>query len=281
MSNEKMCPICKMEIKEAAKVCKQCKAKLVKCGSCDEWTDASNNTCMICESELSIPGQKIKKPTSGPSYWRYLIFAIILSPINTIIHYGVLEPESFYNRYGVSYHYDPMMEDLFVTQQMMASFLYPLLILLWGITARNVSSETGPYKVLKQHLIGSVPVIIISFLWREGVTIDLSYFLALAIGCSLLLAFPKKLYIGILIAVFTTMISNIALFLVFVSSSFKIAFYLSLLDWRAFFLFLPTILLYQQVVKPFSSDKIPLHHLPKMFFKNEIHIEYHPKEKSA
>ncbi len=74
--NEKSCPVCKEVIKEAAKICKHCKSKLVKCDSCDEWTGTSTNKCMICESELSVPKAKSTKDKAGPRFIPYLLYAL-------------------------------------------------------------------------------------------------------------------------------------------------------------------------------------------------------------
>jgi hypothetical protein len=48
------CPLCKGEIAEGAKVCKHCKARIIKCPNCLEYTDGNKDKCQVCDSTIDI-----------------------------------------------------------------------------------------------------------------------------------------------------------------------------------------------------------------------------------
>jgi hypothetical protein len=48
------CPLCKGEIAEGAKVCKHCKARIIKCPNCLEYTDGNKSKCQVCDSTIDI-----------------------------------------------------------------------------------------------------------------------------------------------------------------------------------------------------------------------------------
>jgi len=275
--NEKSCPVCKKEIKEAAKVCKQCKAKLVKCGSCDEWTDASNNTCMICESELSIPKTKPTKAKTGPKYLSYLLYVIPLAILNGIVHGGLLDPSFDFNRFGVAYTPDPWTEDIFATRLSNAVILYPLLFLVWGGISRKISTNEKPYTILKRHFIGLIPIILLSYAIWGRVQVEVMNYLSFAAVAPLLLAFPNKLRITIVLTIMATILSNSLWFLlgtVQCLDNLYLYYKVFILDWRTFFLLLLPILFYQQIVKNFSSEELPVFEKISKFYRNELSINY-------
>ncbi|MCE1187617.1 MAG: hypothetical protein LWX56_00630 [Ignavibacteria bacterium] len=58
------CPLCKGEIADGAKVCKHCKAKIIKCPNCLEYTDGHKEKCQVCDSLLDADTQSAKQTKS-------------------------------------------------------------------------------------------------------------------------------------------------------------------------------------------------------------------------
>lgn len=53
------CPLCKGEIAEGAKVCKQCKVRITRCPNCLEYTDGNKSKCQICDSVLELVSSQL------------------------------------------------------------------------------------------------------------------------------------------------------------------------------------------------------------------------------
>ncbi len=275
--NEKLCPVCNKEIKEAANVCKHCKSGLIKCDSCDEWTGINTDKCMICESELSVPKTKIKKEKTGPRYLSYLLYALPLAILNGIVHGGLLNPTFDFGRYGVNYTHDPWTDGIFETALSNAVILYPLLFLVWGWVSRRITANEKPLTILKRHFIGLIPIILLSYTIWGRISVEVMNYLSFTLVAPLLFAFPNKLRITIILALMATVLSNSLWFLLstveYIDNIF-IWYKMFLLDWRTFFLLLPPILFYQQVVKNFSSEELPILETIQKFYKNELSINY-------
>jgi len=60
------CPLCKGEIADGAKVCKHCKAKIIKCPNCLEFTDGNKAQCQICDSALDVNTPKSELEEAAP-----------------------------------------------------------------------------------------------------------------------------------------------------------------------------------------------------------------------
>lgn len=275
--NEKICPVCKEGIKEAAKVCKHCKSKLIKCDSCDEWTGITTDKCMICESELSVPKTKTKKDKAGPRFIPYLLYALPLAILNGIVHGGLLNPTFYYSRFGVDYTSVQWTDDIFATRLSNAVILYPLLFLVWGVISRKISTNEKPFTILKRHLIGLIPIILLSYAIWGQVQVEVMNYISFTLVAPLLFAFPNKLRITLILAVIATILSNSLWFLfgtLQCLDNLYLYFRLFLLDWVTFFLLLPPILFYQQIVKNFSSEELPILETIQKFYKNELSINY-------